>query len=106
MSGEHGPTYYDVSVFVDQLRARWNHDFSFRVCPPVRIVATGKYSSWHVWCEVRKTAGYGPVVYLTGSSYGQGGAWKTLPSALFHAAALAEDKLTDAERAAERASAF
>lgn len=101
-----GPSYWDVSTFVDDLRTRWNYDFSFRVCPPVRIVSTGKWTSWHVWCEVRATAGYGPILHTTGATYGQNGAWKTLPAAMFQALCLTQDALYDAERAAREQAAF
>lgn len=101
-----GPGYFDVSAFADEMRSLWGCDVSFRVCPPVRIVATGKYTSWYVWCEVRKEPGYGPIRHTAASTYGKNGAWKTLPAAMYHAARLVEEEMQKAALAAQRSSAF
>lgn len=101
-----GPSYWDVSAYCENFRSRWGKDVSFRVCPPVRVQSTGKWSSWHVWCEVRDTPGYGGPCTITGASYGQGGAWATLPAAMFDALGKADDQLSEKEKAATRVAAF
>lgn len=106
MPEERGPSYWDVSAYVDELRVRWGVNVLFRVFPPIRIERTGGWTSWRVEAEVWRlgSAERGGPAY--GRAFGKGGAYASAPAAMHAVLRDLETWYEERERAAESKAAF
>jgi glutathione S-transferase len=106
MSTEHGPSYWDVSEYMEHLRAKYGVGVSFRLHPPHRAGPDAKWTSWGVEAEVFHGTSPAKAVRPRVEYFGKGGAWKTAPAALHAALRVLEDRLAEKEEAAARSARF
>lgn len=100
MATEYGPTYWDVSEYVNLFSARWGCLVSFRLLPPHRVGTNGKYTSWAVEVQVRSTTKDAWAAGDRVEYWGSRSAHKTLPGALHAALRALEERYEEREQSA------
>lgn len=106
MSDERGPSYWDVSAYVDHLRERYAVGVSFELYPPHRAGPDGKWTSWGVEAKVFRGPQAAQAVRPRIEYFGKGGAWKTAPAAAHAALRCLEDRLQESEAVARAQARF
>lgn len=102
MSSPTGPSYYDVTAYVEHLRDSYAIGVDFLLVPPLYVRATGKHTSWHVSARAWRLSDSLQTALGGQAAFGAGGAWKTLPAAQLAALRTLEEKLKERESEAER----
>lgn len=101
-----GPSYADVSDYVDEVRTRDGVGVRWYITPPVYVKTTGKWTSWAVTVEVWTIRASKDRKWYASTAFGRNGAWKTLPAALLASVRAYEGKREDEERAAKAQMTF
>ena len=105
-AGEHGPSYWDVSTYADDLRERHGVGIRWTLVPPIRRVDGRGYTSWCVAVQVWVLRAKQTREWNAQAAFGAGGAWKTLPAALLATLRAYEEQREDERVAAEARAAF
>ena len=102
----NGPSYWDVAEHLAWLRDKYGVGTRFLVVPPIARRGTDQRGSWCVSLQTWPLGGKEGAETCAQATFGYGGAWKTLPSAMLQAAIDVTDKLEARERDAAKQAAF
>lgn len=106
MDSERGPGWYDVSIYAEHLRDVYGRLVYFKLAPPVRRIDGRGYTSWCGLVELHGSDAGSGVERVFQASWGQGGAARTAPGALYAALTLCEGYLVERTREALAQAAF
>lgn len=82
---ERGPSWVDVSTYVDDMQARWGFRPTLTLAPPFQNPRTLQWNAWGV-CAAKPPAPGRPTSGKAVHAYwGRGGAHKTAPGAAYAA---------------------
>lgn len=99
MAEDRGPSYWDVSAYVDALRERDGVGVRWLLVPPIQRIDKRGWSSWAVSVEVWSLRTPKKREWHAQAAWGRGGSWATLPAALL-ATLRAYEQLREDERCA------
>lgn len=105
-ASERGPSYYDVGTYVHWLKERYGVGTRLVIVPAWPRVDGRGWSTWAVSVQVWRLGTAGETAYAAQFSFGRGGAWATLPAAMYAGLLRVTDKLEAAERASAEQAAF
>lgn len=105
-AGEKGPSYYDVSTYVHWLKEKHGIGVRLLIVPAWPRLDGAGWSTWAVSVQVWRLGTEGQTAFASQQGFGRGGAWATLPAAMYAGLLAVTDKLEAAERAAARQASF
>ena len=94
----NGPSYWDVAEHLRWLRDKYGVGTRFLLVPPITRTGTDQRGSWCVSLQTWPLGGKEGADTCAQATFGYGGAWKTLPSAMLQAALSVGEKLEAKKR--------